>query len=112
MNKMSTNDLSDIIHIGSVIEDEFISLEQFCRICGSNTEWVFSLVHESIIEPEAFETKDPGLRFSGKSLARAKSALRLQHDLGLNLEGIALVLELVEEITELRVRLAATNKRK
>lgn len=46
-------------------------------------------------------------RFSGKSLRRARSAHRLQRDLGLNLAGIALVLDLMDE---LEVLLAQLNK--
>jgi chaperone modulatory protein CbpM len=107
---MKSGKLTEDNHIGTVIEDDLIALDQLCRICGTNSEWVFSLVHESVIEPEPFETELPGLRFSGKSLARARSAMRLQRDLGVNLEGIALVLDLMEEINELRAQLSINNK--
>jgi len=36
---------------------------------------------------------------------RVRSALRLQHDLGVNLAGIALALDLMEELENLRAQL-------
>jgi chaperone modulatory protein CbpM len=41
-------------------------------------------------------------RFSGTALRRARTALRLQRDLEINLPGVALALELLEEIDKLR----------
>lgn len=106
---MAVDDASEI-HIGTIIEEDNITLEQMCQICGTNTEWVFSLVQESIIEPEPFEDGLPKWRFSGICLARARSALRLQNDLGLNLAGVALVFDLMEELNALRAQFHALNK--
>ncbi|MBC8379409.1 MAG: MerR family transcriptional regulator, partial [Planctomycetes bacterium] len=44
-------------------------------------------------------------RFSGSSLVRVRSAQRLQRDLGVNLAGIALALDLIEELDNLRTQL-------
>jgi chaperone modulatory protein CbpM len=44
-------------------------------------------------------------RFSGESMVRARSALRLQRDLGINMAGIALVLDLMEEFESLRAHM-------
>ncbi len=46
-------------------------------------------------------------RFGGASLHRAHAALRLQRDLEINLAGVALALELLDEIESLRMRLRA-----
>jgi chaperone modulatory protein CbpM len=99
---MSSHDLLPI-HTGTVIEDDSLTLEQLCRACGVHAEWVISLVEESIIEPQGNEIHV--WRFSGASLVRVRSALRLQHDLGLNLAGIALALDLMEELEYLRAEL-------
>jgi chaperone modulatory protein CbpM len=61
------------------------------------------LVEEGIIEPDGKELHL--WRFSGVSLVRARSALRLQRDLGVNLAGIALALNLMEELERLRQQL-------
>lgn len=44
-------------------------------------------------------------RFTGTHLRRATVAIRLQRDLGVNLAGAALALELLDEVAMLRARL-------
>jgi chaperone modulatory protein CbpM len=44
-------------------------------------------------------------RFPGSSLHTAMKARRLQQDLDLNISGVALVIDLLEEIESLRKRL-------
>jgi chaperone modulatory protein CbpM len=51
----------------------------------------------SVIEMDAAEW-----RFSGAQLRRARIALRLERDLGVNAAGVALALELLEELEQLR----------
>jgi len=99
---MSSHDLLPI-HTGTVIEEDSLTLEQLCHACGVHAEWVISLVEESIIEPQGDEMQV--WRFSGASLVRVRSALRLQRDLGVNLAGIALALDLMEELESLRTEL-------
>ncbi|MDD5410429.1 MAG: chaperone modulator CbpM [Methylobacter sp.] len=99
---MNSHDLLPV-HTGTVIEDDSLTLEQLCQACGAQTEWVISLVEESIIEPQGNEMHV--WRFSGTSLVRVRSALRLQRDLGVNLAGIALALDLMEELENLRAQL-------
>lgn len=91
------------VHTGTVIEDDSLTLEQLCHACGVHTDWVISLVEESIIEPQGEEIQV--WRFSGDSLVRVRSALRLHRDLGVNLAGIALALDLMEELENLRAQL-------
>ena len=99
---MTTSDLS-LVYTGTVIEDDSLTLEQLCRACDVHADWIVSLVEESIIEPQGI---DRCLwRFSGASLVRARSALRLQRDLGVNLAGIALALDLMEELDNLRAQI-------
>ena len=99
---MNSHDLL-LVHIGTVIEEDSLTLGQLCRACGVHADWVISLVEEGIIEPQG---EDMRLwRFSGASLVRARSALRIQRDLGVNLAGIALILDLVEELENLRAHL-------
>ena len=99
---MNSHDLS-LVHTGTVIEEDSLTLEQLCHACDVHADWIISIVEESIIEPQG---KDIRLwRFSGASLIRARSALRLQRDLGINLAGIALALDLMEELESLRTQI-------
>jgi chaperone modulatory protein CbpM len=99
---MNSHDLLPV-HTGTVIEDDNLTLEQLCDACGVHTDWVISLVEESIIEPQGDQIQV--WRFSGTSLMRVHSAQRLQRDLGINIAGIALALDLMEELEILRAQL-------
>ncbi|MGZ5027675.1 MAG: chaperone modulator CbpM [Methylobacter sp.] len=104
---MNSHDLLPV-HTGTVIEDDSLTLEQLCEACGVHAEWVISLVEESIIEPQGGEIHV--WRFSGSSLVRVRSALRLQHDLGINLAGIALALDLMDELENMRAQLKTMKR--
>ena len=99
---MNSHDLL-LVHIGTVIEEDSLTLGQLCRACGVHADWIISLVEEGIIEPQGEDIRL--WRFSGASLVRARIALRIQRDLGVNLAGIALVLDLIEELESLRAHM-------
>jgi chaperone modulatory protein CbpM len=99
---MNSHDLL-LVHIGTVIEEDSLTLGQLCRACDVHADWIISLVEEGIIEPQGEDIRL--WRFSGASLVRARIALRIQRDLGVNLAGIALVLDLIEELEGLRAHM-------
>jgi chaperone modulatory protein CbpM len=103
---MNPHDLS-LIHTGTVIEEDSLTLGQLCRACGVHADWVISLVEESIIEPQGEDIRV--WRFSGENLVRVRAALRLQRDLGVNLAGIALALDLMKELEYLRTQMKITG---
>jgi chaperone modulatory protein CbpM len=102
MNFMSSND-SALVFTGTIIEDDHLTLGQLCRACGVHADWVIGLVEEGIIDPYGKETHL--WRFTDAHLVRVRSALRLQRDLGVNLAGIGLALDLIEELEKLRSQL-------
>ena len=84
-------------------EQSDLSLNDLSRACSSSIEWVIELVEEGVLEPIGLEQAD--WRFPGTSLQKARVALRLQQDLGINLAGVALALDMLDEIDTLRARL-------
>ena len=88
-----------------VLLDERIelSLNELSRACSGSAEWVIELVEEGVLEPIGHDQTH--WRFVGTSLQRAHTAMRLQHDLDINLAGVALALDLMGEIDTLRERL-------
>ena len=86
-------------------EQTQLTLADLCRACAVHAERIIELVDAGVLEPVGREP--PRWRFSGASLHRARMALRLQRDLGIDLAGAALALELLEEIESLRARLRA-----
>lgn len=84
-------------------EKNTLSLAELSRACSVHAERIMDLVAEGILEPCGRDQLH--WRFSGPSLRRARIAVRLQRDLDLNLPGVALALELLEEIEHLRRQL-------
>ena len=86
-------------------EQTQLTLADLCRACAVHAERIIELVDVGVLEPFG---REPALwRFGGASLHRARRALRLQRDIGIDLVGVALALELLDEIESLRTRLRA-----
>ena len=66
---------------------------------------IMSWVTEGVLSPTGSPPED--WRFGGDSLRRAKTTTHLTHDLKLNVPGVALALDLLDEIAELRAHLKA-----
>lgn len=98
-----TNDLL-LLLTGDVLEEnEEMTLAELCRVCKVSAEQVFELVDEGIVEPRG---EDPVIwHFHGANVQRVRCAVRLQHDLGVNIAGAALALELLEELKIMREKL-------
>ena len=90
---------------GDVLEEEVeMTLAELCRICRVPAERIFELVEEGVVEPLG---QNPAhWRFQWISVRRAHCALRLEQDLGVNIAGAALALDLLEELKTLRSRLS------
>ena len=84
-------------------EQAELSLHDLCHACSTSTEWVVELVDEGVLEPIGHEQAH--WRFSGPGLLRARATIRMQQDLQINLAGVALALDLMEEIEAMRERL-------
>ena len=80
-----------------------LTLVDLSHACAVRADCIVELVEEGVIVPTGREPHR--WRFSGVHLRRAVVALRLQRDLGLNLAGAALALQLLDEVEALRARL-------
>lgn len=90
---------------GQVIDERTeISIVQLCRICSVESEMVQRLVEEGIIEPTRHEGETP--YFPPSCLKRTRVVMNLRSDLGVNLAGAALALELLDRIEKLQARLS------
>jgi len=89
---------------GEVLEEDHeITLAELCRVCGISAEEVFEFVDQGLIEPQGRAPVE--WRFHGICVRRIHSAQRLRRDLSINLAGAALVLDLLDELEEARIRL-------
>jgi len=96
---------------GTVIDEERgIPLARLCRACGVSAEDVAAMVEEGILEPVG--RRRGRWLFPADSIRRARTAIRLQRDLELNLAGVALALDLLDRVEDLRTRLRLMENRR
>ncbi len=86
---------------GELISDETtLTIRELCQACSQQTEWILELVDEGVLEPLAGIEQE--MVFSAVELRRARTAMRLQRDLDVNLSGVALILDLLDEVGRLK----------
>ena len=101
---MASSDTSKTVLVGTILEEEVVlSLGELCRASRLSAERVIELAEEGVVEP--IGRSPERWQFRGVSLRRIRRARRLKEDLGVNTAGVALVLDLLEELEELRTRL-------
>lgn len=82
---------------------EFTAFE-LCRATGTSEDQLALWIDQGAVEPKrAGENEEP--YFDGASLCRVRTARRLARDLQINAAGIALALDLLDEIAVLRAQL-------
>jgi len=89
---------------GSVVENEVhMTIVELSHASRTPQDLIMSWVSEGVLSPTGSSPQD--WRFSGESLRRAKTAAHLTHDLELNTPGVALALDLLDEIAQLRAHI-------
>src|SRR5207237_9211976 len=90
----------EIMIIADYSQNSLFTLEELCEICHVSIDTVNELIAYDIVHPK--QTRDHQVVFEMIDLQRAKTALRLQHDLEVNFAGVVLVLDLLDELESLR----------
>jgi len=106
MNKQNITELTQVI----VEEEQAITLAQLCQCCGLSAEHALGMVDYGVIEPLQSTPPHSRWQFSAKSVIRIQTAIRLQHDLDVNLAGAVLALELLDEVKKLRRQVAMLQR--
>ena len=97
---MSVDRNGDKLFVGQVLEEnDLVTLADLCRSCTVETKTITTLVTEGILDPRGGDVEH--WRFTVGSLRRVKTVIHLQRDLGINLAGAALALDLLDRISEL-----------
>lgn len=93
-----------------IVEEEVhLSLVELCRVCRAPEELVRVWVVEGVLTPIGEAPSE--WRFAGASLRRAKLAATLARELDVNAPGVALALDLMDEIEGLKARLRRLGAR-
>jgi chaperone modulatory protein CbpM len=85
-----------------LVDENALELEAFASACGIDADFVRQLVDEGLLQPSI---EQPAWRFGGEELARARRICRLQRDFEANLQSVAVMLDLIDEIERLRAQL-------
>ena len=86
-----------------VEEGIHLTLMELCHACNASEEHVIAWVYEGVLEPSGETPQE--WRFEGQSLRRARLAWSLTRDLEVNLPGLALAMDLLDNIAALEAAL-------
>ncbi|WP_417567461.1 chaperone modulator CbpM [Marinobacter sp.] len=87
------------------------TLREICERGECHAEFVINLVDYGIIAPLEDLPEAGQWQFSVEALGRLRKAIRLKRDLKINLPGLAMSLELLDELDDMRREVARLNHR-
>ena len=91
---------------GAIFEESaLLTVKDLSRMCAVDERHIVEFVEEGVLN--VVEVNAAEWHFTGAALRRPRRALRLERDLEINLAGLALALELMEEVERLRRELGA-----
>ncbi|MGV8916486.1 MAG: chaperone modulator CbpM [Pseudomonas sp.] len=77
-----------------------LDMKEFCQVTDMPAAFVIEIVEHGILEPQGQQPES--WLFDAHALAVARKAAKLQRDLELEWQGVALALELLDEVDALR----------
>jgi chaperone modulatory protein CbpM len=80
------------------LTDIVMSFDELVSACGQEPQWVIALIEENIIEYDVPESQ----QFTGYQLTTVRRASRLSRDFEASVPAIGLILELLDELEQLR----------
>jgi len=80
------------------LTDLVMSFDELVSACGQEPQWVIALIEENIIEYDVPESQ----QFTGYQLTTVRRASRLSRDFEASVPAIGLILELLDEVEQLR----------
>ena len=93
---------------GAIFEESAVlTVKDLSRMCAVDERHIVEFVEEGVLSVVNVRSE---WHFTGDALRRARLAVRLERDLELNLAGVALAVELLEELAQLRRQLEARSK--
>ena len=100
----------DLIRSSATPQIAAETLQAELDLSERQAEAILAMVDEGILEPSGEDSSR--WRFPASSILQARRVVRLQEDLGVNLTGAALVLDLLERIESLETQLRTLEARR
>ena len=77
-----------------------IDMQEFCQVVDMPAAFVIEIVEHGILEPQGRQPDE--WLFDSAALSTARRAVKLHHELQLEWDGVALALNLLEELERVR----------
>ncbi|NMT62000.1 chaperone modulator CbpM [Marinobacter orientalis] len=103
-------DKDRILSVELVEPTATFTLREICERGDCHAEFVIKLVSYGVIAPVEESPETRQWEFDLQALARLRKAQRLQRDLKLNLPGLAMSLELLDEVQQMRREVDRLNR--
>lgn len=103
-------DKDRILSVEVVEPTATFTLREVCERGDCHAEFVIKLVNYGVIAPVEESPEARQWQFDLDALARLRKAQRLQRDLKMNLPGLAMSLELLDEVQEMRREVDRLNR--
>ena len=94
--------------IADYSQETSLTFTDLCEICQISSDFIEDLIALGIVRPQITGAEED--IFTLKQLQRIKTAIRLHRDLEVNLTGVAVILDLLDELEDLRSRLNLMEK--
>lgn len=94
---------------GVLIEDgDMLTLEEFSYAIRVEKAFILEMIEHELLVPQGNTPQE--WRFDSLSLHRGRVATSFYQDLGINMSGIALALDLIDKVDELKRKIALLEK--
>lgn len=102
--------MKDVQIISGVIidDDQTISFTELCTASHADADFIEALIEQELIQPQGKSQAD--WRFDALCLRRSRLARSFHEELHVNMQGVALALDLLQQIQEMETQLAHLHK--
>lgn len=90
----------DGFHDAEIVDENLnLDLKHFAEVCGQSPDWILQLLEYEILPARP---EDRIHQFFGEDISRARRAYRLQRDFEASLSAVAMMMDLLDEVQQLR----------
>lgn len=97
----------ELIIVANYSDENEMTLEELCNVCHISPDTIQHLIEFDIIHPRGQQQE---WLFDLSALQRIQTALRLQRDLEINMAGVAIVLDLLDQMQDLRQQIHVMHR--
>lgn len=81
-----------------------LNIQELARLCGTKPEWVMQVVEVGILSPQD-QGNSTEWHFVSADVSRALEARRLEYQMGANLDSVAMMMDLIQELRKAKALL-------